>query len=225
MNCDPLARSYRWLEYFTYGRALERCRRTMLPHVAHARKALVIGDGDGRFLTTLVLCNQALALDAIDLSLKMIEVAGQRLDLSHCPNRSRIKLQHGDIRTAAPPGDCYDLIATHFFFDIFPTNELKCVIDRVAGWTARDALWIVSEFDLPNSGWKRAKAQLWLRTMYAFFRLTTNLRNQQLPCWRPLLREAGFIKQKQVRFNDGFIVSELWRRAPDEPDASSAQAA
>lgn len=193
----------------------------MLPHVGHARKALVIGDGDGRFLTAFALRNHAVALDAIDLSLKMVEVAKQRLDLSDCRNRNRINLQHGDIRTAAPPGDGYDLIATHFFFDVFPTHELKWVIDRVAGWTAPDAFWIVSEFDLPHSGWKRAKARLWLRTMYAFFRITTNLRNQRLPCWRTLLREAGFIKQGQICFDDGFIVSELWQRAPDGPDASA----
>jgi SAM-dependent methyltransferase len=197
----------------------------MLPHTAHSRKALIIGDGDGRFLTALALRNRAVALDAIDLSYKMVEIAKQRLELSRCRNRKRISLQHGDIRTAAPPGDGYDLIATHFFFDVFPTNELKCVIDRVAGWTAPGAYWIVSEFDLPPSGWKRAKARLWLRTMYAFFRIATNLRNQRLPCWRPLLREAGFVKQEQVRFKDGFIVSELWQRDSHGPDVSSAQAA
>jgi len=197
----------------------------MIPYAAHARKALVIGDGDGRFLTTLALNNHVVALDAIDLSGKMIELARERLNASQCPNRSRINLQQGDIRTAEPAGDDYDLIATHFFFDVFPTSELNCVIDRVASWAAPDAIWIVSEFDLPRSAWKRAKARFWLRIMYAFFRITTKLSNQQLPCWRPLLREAGFIRQRQLCFKGGFIVSELWQRAPGKPDVSAAQAA
>ena len=212
MNCDRLARSYRWLEYLRYGKALERCRLAMLPEIAHARKALLVGDGDGRFLSTFLLHNDSVALDAIDLSYRMVEIASRRLNGNRCRNKNRITLQDGDIRTAPPPGQGYDLVVTHFFFDVFSTNELKCVIDRVAHWTAPEALWLISEFDLPASGWKRANARFWLRTMYAFFRFTTNLRNQQLPCWRPLLREAGFVPRKQIRYKDGFLVSELWQR-------------
>ncbi len=217
MNCDRLARSYRWLEYLRYGKVLERCRSAMLPDLANARKALLIGDGDGRFLSKLALHNDSVALDAIDLSYRMVKITNRRLNQSRCRHKNRITLQNGDIRTARPPGHGYDLVVTHFFFDVFSTNELKCVIDRVAQWTAPEASWVISEFDLPVSGWKRANARFWLRTMYAFFRVTTNLRNQQLPCWRPLLREAGFVPRKQIRYKDGFIVSELWQRNGGKP--------
>jgi hypothetical protein len=49
--------------------------------------------------------------------------------------------------------------------------------------------------------------------MYTFFRITTNLRNQHLPDWRPLMEEAGFIPRKQTQYQNGFIVSELWQRS------------
>jgi SAM-dependent methyltransferase len=191
----------------------------MLPYVTNARRALVIGDGDGRFLTNLACNNHALAVDALDISRKMIDVANKRLNASRCPNPQRIHLQHCDIRTEAPPNDGYDLISTHFFFDVFPTAELGTIIDRIAGWTTPGALWIISEFDVPASGWKRLNARMWLRIMYAFFRITTNLRNQRLPSWRRLLREAGFAPRTQISYKGGFIVSELWQRTGNGPDA------
>jgi ubiquinone/menaquinone biosynthesis C-methylase UbiE len=219
MNCDRLARSYRWLEYLRYGDALERCRSAMLDQIVDARKALVIGDGDGRFLTRLALQNRTVGIDAIDSSRRMIEIASERLMRSRCEDKVRISLRHCDIRITAPPDAGYDLVVTHFFFDVFSTHELKQVINRVARWTEPEACWVVSEFDLPASAWKRAQARFWLRTMYSFFRIATNLRNQELPCWRPLLREAGFVPRKQVCFKGGFIVSELWQRATESPAA------
>lgn len=215
MNCDRLARTYRWLEYMRYGRALNRCRQTMLPHVTRSQHALAIGDGDGRFLMALAQSNETITVDAVDVSAKMVGLARKRLASSGLLSGSRIALQHGDIRIAEPPRLGYDLIATHFFFDVFSTDELKPVIDRVAGWSRPGAFWIISEFDLPASGWSQAKARFWLRTMYAFFRLTTNLDNQQLPSWRPLLRNAGFIPRRQIRFQNGFLVSELWQQCAE----------
>ena len=45
LNFDRLARPYRWLEYATFGRTLERCRFHFLPALTSARRALVLGDG------------------------------------------------------------------------------------------------------------------------------------------------------------------------------------
>lgn len=185
----------------------------MLPQIAHARKVLIIGNGDGRFLTALLRHNQIARVDAIEISSQMIAVARRRLNAASRQSSSRTTFWHGDIRTAPQPGEGYDLVVTHFLFDVFSTTELKGIIQRVSRWTSPNALWLVSEFDLPSSGWPRRYAQFWLKTMYAFFRMTTNLRNQQLPCWRPLMDEAGFMPQKQTQYQNGFIVSELWHRS------------
>jgi ubiquinone/menaquinone biosynthesis C-methylase UbiE len=213
MNCDRLARIYRWLEYLRYGKALERCRTNMLPQISHARKVLILGDGDGRFSTAFLGQNQIAKVDSIEISRQMIAVARHRLnDASHRGSR-RITFCEGDIRSTPQPGAGYDLVVTHFFFDVFATAELKGIIQRVSGWTAPNALWLVSEFDLPPSSWHRRHARFWLKIMYAFFRITTNLRNQQLPCWRPLMSQAGFSLRNQTHYQNGFIVSELWQRS------------
>ena len=48
MNIDRLARWYRWIEYASFGRALERRRFAFLDRLATAHDILVLGEGDGR---------------------------------------------------------------------------------------------------------------------------------------------------------------------------------
>lgn len=212
MNCDRIARIYRYIEYLRFGRRLERCRSGMLQYAGASRKALVIGDGDGRFLSALARHNREIEIDAVDLSLRMVELSEKRLRTLPDSNGDRVRVLHGDIQNITPPRAPYDLIATHFLFDVFSDSGLPAVIERLSRWAAPDALWIVSEFDVPAAAWSRTNAHFWLRFMYAFFRLTTKLENQQLPAWRPLLQKAGFIRKQRRTFENGFIVSELWHR-------------
>jgi hypothetical protein len=53
-NFDRIARPYRWLEYLTLGRSLERAREVFLPLLKDRRQALILGDGDGRFTARLL---------------------------------------------------------------------------------------------------------------------------------------------------------------------------
>ncbi len=57
MNCDLIAPHYWWIERLGMGRALERRRTCFLPELEQARRALVLGDGDGRFLRELLRRN------------------------------------------------------------------------------------------------------------------------------------------------------------------------
>ena len=60
MNCDPIARCYRWVEYQPLGRVL------------------ALGDGDGRALAALLRANSGAAIDYVDLSPRMVELARAR---------------------------------------------------------------------------------------------------------------------------------------------------
>ena len=68
MNCDLIAPHYWWIERLGMGRALERRRRWFLPEIGNAPRALVLGDGDGRFLRELLRRNSAVRADYVDLS-------------------------------------------------------------------------------------------------------------------------------------------------------------
>ena len=78
MNADRIARLYRWLEYATFGNALQQRRTAFLADVADARRVLLLGDGDGRFLEKLVGQNTQAHIDYVDLSRRMLALARAR---------------------------------------------------------------------------------------------------------------------------------------------------
>lgn len=79
MNCDPIARWYAGLEYLTLGRALERCRFQFLPLTRPVRRALLFGDGDGRFAARLVELHPEAEIWSVELSGEMVAVARERV--------------------------------------------------------------------------------------------------------------------------------------------------
>src|SRR6202012_3359002 len=101
-----------WLEGLTFGRTLERCRTHFLPRLADRRSALVLGDGDGRFLAQLLASNPALHADAVDTSTAMLRLLARR---AHA-NATRLQIHQTDALTFTPTRP-YDLIVTHFFLD------------------------------------------------------------------------------------------------------------
>jgi ubiquinone/menaquinone biosynthesis C-methylase UbiE len=210
MNCDPIAPLYRWLEYAVFGRALERCRVSHLEGLESPRRALVAGDGDGRFLKALALRFPKTSIDYVDVSSGMLALARKRAGLRSGPDVPPINFYQCDVRSIDWGDHYYDLIACHFLFDVFEPAELSKVVDRLSQAAAPQAHWIVSEFDLPASGLQRVRAKLLVQIMYRFFRIATGLVNQELPHWRPLLRSKGFSCEISSKQRGGFIVSERW---------------
>jgi ubiquinone/menaquinone biosynthesis C-methylase UbiE len=197
VNCDPIARWYRWLEYAGFGSALQRRRVAFLREAANAQRVLVLGDGDGRFLERLLENNRAASIDYVDLSGRMLELARAR-----CLSE-RVKFHQADALKF--PLSEYDLICTHFFLDCLNKNEMTELIERVARASRPGARWIVSEFREP-AAWARAIVKM----LYFFFRTATALHTRELVDHRPLLAKAGFTMSRCESARHGLLVSELW---------------
>jgi ubiquinone/menaquinone biosynthesis C-methylase UbiE len=206
VNCDPIARWYRWFEYAGFGRGLERRRFAFLPEVAQARRILLLGDGDGRFLARLVAINRDAAIDYVDSSHKMLKLARSR---NSC---DRVTFHHADALQIELPATTYDLIVAHFFLDCFNRHDAERLIERVAAAACPAARWLVSEFRQAPQGWRALWARLWLRVLYLFFRVATGLRTRQLIDHHPLLERHGFQLAHAESARFGLLVSELWSR-------------
>lgn len=202
MNCNSIARLYRWIEYAAFGRALQRRRVAFLPEVADARRALVLGDGDGRFLEKLVKENPRAHFDYVDLSGRMLELARGRA------GTGRVTYHRADALEFALPERGYDLIVTHFFLDCFNEAGAARLVERVARAACPKARWVISEFR-ESSWW----AAVWLRLMYAFFGIATGLETQRLIDHHPLLARNGFRMVRAESAWRGLLASELWARA------------
>jgi ubiquinone/menaquinone biosynthesis C-methylase UbiE len=205
VNCDRIARIYRWLEYLGFRRELERRRFRYLADVANSRKALLLGEGDGRFLARLARECTA-EVDCVDSSPIMLALARQRA------GESRIRYVLADARTAALPNTGYDLVVTHFFLDCFNSDDLARLFSRVAECAVPHAKWVVSEFRQPLHGWRGAWAWIWLRGLYSFFGVATGLRTRSLTDHHPLFAQNGFRIERQETSWFGLLASELWQR-------------
>jgi ubiquinone/menaquinone biosynthesis C-methylase UbiE len=219
MNCDGIAPFYVWIERVAFGKRLERHRVAFLESAEGARRALVLGDGDGRFVTALAVKYPGLAIDCVELSGKMVALARKRLGEG---GGRGVRFVQGDALKAALPCPClggggaglssYDIVYSHFFLDCFSTEQVAMLARRIAEVSGPVARWVISDFREAESGWRKVFTAAWIKTMYVFFKLATQLEQQQLPDHRSALKEHGFQLREERRSLAGLIVSECWQR-------------
>lgn len=212
-NFDAIARPYRWLEYLTLGRALERCRLHFLPMLTERTRALVFGDGDGRFLASLLARYPVLEVDAVDTSAVMLKLLSQRCHRAPTKAELRLHLHQADALSylAAPATRRYDLVVTHFFLDCLTESQVEALIAGVLPRLAPDALWLVSDFRLPD-GAMRLPAKVLVGSLYLAFRILTGLRTKSLPDHTAALTRAGFTRIACHYSLHGILTTELWSR-------------
>jgi len=205
-DLNRLAGCYRWMEWATFGPWLSWCRETYLDRMLSSRRALILGDGDGRFTARLLRANRQVEIDAVDASTAMLRA----LIRGAGPHAHRVRAHCADIRLWQPPNPPYDLVVAHFFLDFLTTEEVQGLAMRLQGLVTPDAHWVVSEFAIPRSRMGGAMAQPVVDGLYFGFRQLTGLAVRSLPDHRSALRGAGFELQAQRPRLGGLLVSELW---------------
>lgn len=211
---NPLARLYKWMEFSTFGPFLSLTRNAFLEQFTQARRALVLGDGDGRFTANLLRVNSTVSVDAVDAGSAMLDSLLRR---AH-PHADRVRVHLADARTWQTPapvlGRPYDLIATHFFLDCLTTPEVKALAVKLRGAASPSALWVVSEFAVPEGWFGQFIARPIVATLYFCFGLLTGLAVRSLPDHRAALGEAGFFLLKRKTRLGGLLIAELWSACP-----------
>jgi ubiquinone/menaquinone biosynthesis C-methylase UbiE len=205
-NFDRLAKIYRWMELVSFGPLLWRYRCAFLRQIGSRRKALALGDGDGRFTAKVLAENTLILIDAVDASAAMLAELKRRAG----PNASRVTLHLADERIWMPKQANYDLIVTHFFLDCFTTEEVESIASRVRACAAPEAIWIVSEFTIPGGWFGSFVARPLVAFLYWAFGLLTGLKTRAMPDYREALARAGFTLEEEQRRLLGLLVSELW---------------
>lgn len=204
-----IARPYRWLEYLTLGRALERCRTHYLPQLRDCCRALVLGDGDGRFLAQLLAHNHHLQADAVDTSTTMLRLLRQRSEAATPDAGTRLHIHHSNALTFPLRGP-YDLVVTHFFLDCLTQADLNILVARVASALVPGSLWLVSDFRIP-AGAMHLPARILVRGLYFAFRVLAGLRTTQLPDHAIPLAQSGLIRIAHQYSLAGLLTTELWQ--------------
>ena len=212
MSFDRLAPFYRSLELLTAGNRLQCCRVAYLDQVADARKALIVGEGPGRFLVEFRKRNRQANVTCVDASAGMLMRAQRRLN-DHGLSAPAVRFARADILDWEPTEIDYDLIVTHFFLDCFCPSELELIARRLASITRPNARWLVADFRQPAGGLARLRARLIVGALYWFFRWATALSAQHLTPPDPFLAQNGFRLQERRLSEWGLLHTDLWQRA------------
>jgi SAM-dependent methyltransferase len=205
-NFDRVARIYRFAEYLSLGPLLQRTRTHFLHDLPPRHQALVLGDGDGRFLARLLAHRPHLSALAVDTSATMLQLLHHRCQ----PYIHRVRTLQASALTVTPPPDT-DLIVTHFFLDCLTQSELQTLTQNIAANTAPGTLWLLSDFAIPQRALLRPLATLYIRFLYFAFRLLTGLRVTHLPVPQSALTSAGFTRIARHELLCGLLYTEIWQ--------------
>jgi SAM-dependent methyltransferase len=211
VSFDAIAPWYRTLETIAFGNALQRARIANLDAIGSPRRALIVGEGNGRFLAALLQVQPLIKIDCIDSSERMLELARRHV-LRTAPGQiSRVSFFRQDV-TSWAPNDRYDLIVTHFLLDCFTTQRIGSLVAGLAQAAAPNATWLLADFRVPKAGFARDYARIWLAAMYSFFRSVARIEARDLVDPSPFLRAEGFVLERQLLFRFGMLKSEVWQK-------------
>lgn len=208
MSFDTVAPWYRTLETIAFGNALQCARLAFLDQVGSPVRTLIVGEGNGRFLSELLCLHRDIEVDCVDASKCMLSLARKRVGV----NAGRVRFLEQDIASWIPPSGRYDLIVTHFFLDCFPADELRDIVGKLSRAATTNATWLFADFRVPGAGFARLHARAWLATMYRFFQYVAGIEAGELVDPSPFLCAERFVLVQEHLRRHGMLKSQLWRR-------------
>lgn len=224
MSFDFLAPHYRWLEAVLAGHKLQRCRIAWLDEVKHCRRALLIGEGNGRFLSACAKWLPDTHFTVVDASKKMLDLA--RAAWSRADGKeSHVSFIHATFPHPSLPTGSFDLIVTNYFLDCFGEDLLPDIVQEIAQCASPNGMWLITDFSVPERSFVRQRAKAILGLSYAFFRMAAGLKARKLVAPAPWVADARFERIHRLEMEWGLLYSELWRRTKPLPVSHWAAAA
>jgi len=215
MSYSSIARFYKLIESVTIGRPLLDARLAHLKRLAEGpaiQHALLVGEGNGSFLLPFAQQFPNTLITVLDESPAMLRVAQTRLEAAGI-DTARITFRQADMTTEQLPEGRYDLIVTLFFFDNFDAATVQQIVPALEHASSPSAQWLLSDFQIPASGWRRLRARIWLTILYAFFRCMARIPARTVPPTEAILATTSFKQIVRKTYSAEMLYSTLYERA------------
>jgi ubiquinone/menaquinone biosynthesis C-methylase UbiE len=204
---DSVARVYRVLEHAAFGRTLQRARVAHIDRLCHCTDILIVGDGDGRFLSALMTAAPTARVHCIDASPAMQAIAAARLCAA---DRARVTFECADVRTVDLGARTFDAIVTMFFLDCFVDAEVEAIVTSLSPRLRTGGTWLFVDFAIPPRGVAQWHARVIVGALYAFFRWQAGITARLLPASEMILQRAGFARVAEQEFRAGVVRSVVY---------------
>ncbi|QNL20617.1 class I SAM-dependent methyltransferase [Hyphobacterium sp. CCMP332] len=167
-NYGIIAPFYDLLKKIVFGQSLIKAECIHLNGVSQESKLLVVGCGSSEFLEHIDT-SKFKCINCIDKSAKMCEKSRKRRDNLNLADKIRIEKK--DFKNFGSSVK-YDVIALPFFLDSQKFNDIPLILDKCHSMLAEQGSLIITDF---NSKTYRKSNILLIKSMYIFFRISTNI--------------------------------------------------
>jgi SAM-dependent methyltransferase len=202
---------YPALERCVFGSRLNRARRAFFDAIVQANRILLVGEGNGRFLSLLLGLKNKGCVNVVEKSAVMIRLAKKRtrkLGALRCD----LKFIETDV-LAFSPADRFDCVVTHFVLDLFNPPAQQSLIERIAELTAPGGSWINVDF-LPART-VRGGILMWLQ--YTFFRMASRIEARRCFDESAAAAAAGWTVAEANPYLGGLVVAKRYQMTLCEP--------
>ena len=171
-----------------------------------------MGEGNGSFLLPFAQRFPNSEITVLDESTEMLKVARGRLESAGI-DTAQITFRQADMTTEQLPEGRYDLIVTLFFFDNFDEPTVRSIVPVLERASTPFSQWLLSDFQIPASGWQRVRAQAWLTILYAFFRCVAAIPARRVPSTEAILATTNFKPAARTTYCGEMLYSTLYQRS------------
>lgn len=208
-NYDFVAPFYPLLERAAFGSGLSEARDASLPAVLSAQRALLIGEGNGRFLASCLNEKCEGSITVVESSGKMLSLLRARI--RGIELRTRLELVHADFRDWAAPGADFDVIVTHLFLDLFRPDSQRRILEKITALSTENTVWINVDFR-PAIQSRIHRVIDWLQ--YRFDGLLSGIEADRQYDPAPIIRQLGWAVQEERAFCSSTIFSQRLAAPP-----------
>lgn len=199
------ARAYNFLEKLVFKDALEKTRFACLDSISEAKRILLLGEGDGRFLAKLTSINPDCLVTVLDASPIMLALAKTKVPATF---QGEIHFCKEDATKCTFPFEAFDAVVSHFFLDCFTEETLSTLLEKLSSTLRPNGKWLIADFVEPSPNALRSLPQfLCLRILYAFFRLTCGIEARRVVSPHKILRTHGLSESRCISFSKGLLTS------------------
>lgn len=204
---------YDLLAKLVFGNVVDDAQKVFFSLIPEGSSVLIVGGGSGRILPALIKQVKPTHITYIEVSSNMLSKAEKRYQplkniLSHHVDADFICGTERNI-----PADAqYDVLMTFFLLDLYTTDEARKLSSTLSAHLKASGSWLFADFCIRGSSSRRRWQTMLLKTMYLFFKLTSNLQNQSLPDYQRIFKELQYFPIQQKFFYKEFITSTIYRK-------------
>lgn len=205
-NYDKIAKHYDSLSRLVFGKSQVAAQVNQLNNIKENSAILIVGGGTGWILEEIA------KLHPSGLKITYVEISAQMLALSKTRNcgKNEVFFSHSSIEDFSLE-DHFDIILTPFLFDNFSSERCNTVFQKLSYRLNKGGLWFLVDFTIQAKSGKWWK-KLFLKVMYKFFGLISNVEANNLVDMLPYFNDANYKLLEERSYYGQFIKAMIYQK-------------